>query len=124
MFYWIVYFVGFTVTLILRCLGGEALLKWNAAVAFPWYDAETNTQYFPFKTLSMLIGLVVMLVVAYVTDRLMESGKMSTRPLRLINNRYGREQLTKGALSENNFDSVDDLSMEETKKMWWWIWFD
>ena len=98
-------------------MGGEALLKWNAAVAFPWYDAETNTQYFPFKTLSMLIGLVVMLVVAYVTDRLMESGKMSTRPLRLINNQYGREQLTKGALSENNFDSVVDLSMEETKKM-------
>ncbi|KAF6018316.1 hypothetical protein EB796_023402 [Bugula neritina] len=65
---------GFLVSLAVRLLGGEALLNWKAVVAFPWYDSETNRQYFPYKTLCMLIGLVVMLIVSYLTDRLMESG--------------------------------------------------
>lgn len=43
--------------LLLRLLGGEPLLFFPATIHFPMYDAETGTQYFPFKTLSMLTSL-------------------------------------------------------------------
>lgn len=108
-------FVGFLVTLVIRCLGGEALLSWRAAVAFPWYDAATNTQYFPFKTMSMLLGLLVMLIVAYITDGLMKSGRMSAKALMVINNRYGREERLPKLNSQSDFNSNIELKSNETK---------
>ena len=74
----------------MRFLGGEAYLNWRATVAYPGYDADTNTQYFPYKTLSMLCGLVVMLAVSYLTDCLMRTGRIDMKWLRMINNRIDR----------------------------------
>lgn len=82
-------FAGFTLTLCIRLLGGEGLLGWNAAVGFPWYDAESNTQYFPYKTIAMLLGLATMLSVSRLTEWLMLNNKLDIKWLRCINNRVG-----------------------------------
>lgn len=103
-------FAGFAVSLTLRVLGGEALLGWPAAVAYPWYDAETNKQYYPYKTIAMLSGFVVMVVVSRCTHWLMCSGKLDTKWLRRINNRLS-ERKEKGdntASGLNNFSHSND----------------
>ena len=82
-------FLGFIVTLIIRLLGGETYLGWRAAVAFPGYDEETNTQYFPFKTMAMLIGFGLMLAVSYLTHWAMTTGRLDAKWLRYINNKVG-----------------------------------
>jgi len=110
---------GFLVSLAVRLLGGEALLNWKAVVAFPWYDSETNRQYFPYKTLCMLIGLVVMLIVSYVTNRLMESGRLNRKWLHRINNRLyapaaEEEEDSGGKLGEIN-EGMDYASDTSTK---------
>lgn len=102
-------------TLIIRCLGGEALLNWKATVAFPWYDAEANTQHFPFKTMSMLIGLVVMLLVAYITDWMMRTGRMGTKALMIINNRYGREERAKSSYAFDNDSMTKETDVDSVK---------
>lgn len=43
----------------LRLLGGETVLKLPAVIKYPLYDYDTKTQNFPFKTLTMLIALLV-----------------------------------------------------------------
>ena len=58
-----------------------------AAVGYPYYDETNNVQYFPYKTLSMLVGLFCMTLVSFITDRLMKSGCMDRKWLRYINNR-------------------------------------
>lgn len=78
---------GFTVSLIIRVLGGEALLGWQATVAYPWYDPAANKQYFPYKTMAMLAGFITMLTVSYLTHRLMATGSLHPKWLRRINNR-------------------------------------
>lgn len=43
--------------MLLRLSGGEPLLHFPATIEYPMYDAATGTQYFPFKTLSMVLSL-------------------------------------------------------------------
>ena len=74
----------------MRLLEGKAYLNWRATVAYPGYDADTNTQYFPYKTLSMLCGLVVMLAVSYLTDCLIRTDRIDMKWLWMINNRIDR----------------------------------
>lgn len=69
--------VGFGTALLLRLLGGESILNFPAAIRYPWYDEETHTQNFPFKTLTMLIGFAVLLSVSYLTDQLIKAGKLN-----------------------------------------------
>ncbi|KAF6029226.1 hypothetical protein EB796_012462 [Bugula neritina] len=69
-------FVGFVVSLIFRLLGGESFLNWQATVHFPWYDAETNTQYFPYKSIAMLVGFGLIIGVSWGTDWLMKTGRL------------------------------------------------
>lgn len=64
--------------LLLRLLGGEPILSFPAAIKYPWYDEPSNTQYFPFKTTSMLIGFLVLLLVSYLTDRLIKPGRLQS----------------------------------------------
>lgn len=101
---------GFTITLIIRLLGGEAFLGWKAAVAFPWYDPVTNTQYFPFKTMAMLVGLGTMLGVSYLTDWAMTNRRLDMKWLRYVNNRVGALVPTEEPEEKTSKD--DELSLQ------------
>ncbi|KAI3421280.1 CDP-diacylglycerol-serine O-phosphatidyltransferase, variant 2 [Globodera pallida] len=48
---------GYAIGMVLRLSGGETLLHFPAIVHYPWYDAETHVQYFPFRTMAMLASL-------------------------------------------------------------------
>lgn len=72
-------FTGYVVSLTLRLLGGENYLTFPAAIAWPWYDEEANLQHFPFRTVSMLAGLIVNLIVSYLFKWLFESAILDAK---------------------------------------------
>lgn len=84
-------------------------MHWIAAVAFPWYDPITNKQYFPYKTMAMLIGLGLMLAVAYLTDWAMDTGRMSLRWLKIINNRVGKTAVSTKGDDEDSASSAEEM---------------
>ena len=89
-----------------------------AAVGYPYYDETNNVQYFPYKTLSMLVGLFCMILVSFITNRLMKSGRMDRKWLRYINNRMHEADSTT-EMSQKNIaeDSQIDLSMSDFDKV-------
>uniref|UniRef100_A0AC35TZ73 High-affinity choline transporter 1-like n=1 Tax=Rhabditophanes sp. KR3021 TaxID=114890 RepID=A0AC35TZ73_9BILA len=68
---------GYMVGLVLRLAGGEPLVHLPAFVHFPMYDEETNRQYFPFRTMSMLASLGTCIGVSLYSRYLFTSGKLS-----------------------------------------------
>lgn len=59
---------GFTIALLLRLGGGEPALGLPQWLPYPM-TGEDGTIYFPFRTLSMLAGLVTIIVVSRLTTR-------------------------------------------------------
>ncbi|XP_018016717.1 high-affinity choline transporter 1-like, partial [Hyalella azteca] len=59
--------VAFVVGFLLRILGGEPVLQLPAVIKYPWYDYENETQNFPFRTLSMLVTMIALLLVSRFT---------------------------------------------------------
>uniref|UniRef100_A0A914CLK7 High-affinity choline transporter 1 n=1 Tax=Acrobeloides nanus TaxID=290746 RepID=A0A914CLK7_9BILA len=68
---------GYAVGLLLRLSGGEPLLHFPAIIHYPMYDAETGTQYFPFKTMSMVASLYCCVATSLTTLYLFKSGILS-----------------------------------------------
>jgi high affinity choline transporter 7 len=58
---------GFTVSLLLRLGGGDSTLGIPALIPYPM--AESGEVVFPFRTVAMLSGLVVILVVSRLTKK-------------------------------------------------------
>ena len=54
--------LGFIIGLFVRLSGGEPVLGIPVLIKYPWYDETRNKQYFPFKTMSMLITLLSILI--------------------------------------------------------------
>jgi high affinity choline transporter 7 len=67
---------AYIVGLLMRLSGGEPLLHFPAFVHYPMYDAESGSQYFPFKTLSMLASLSTCISVSLLTEYLFRSGRL------------------------------------------------
>ena len=61
---------GYSGSLALRLLAGEHTLGFPATIPWPWYDAEINLQVSPHRTVAMLIGASLTLLVSYITHRL------------------------------------------------------
>lgn len=81
---------GYVVSLVLRFLGGEPLIHLPPAIKYPYYDEslmnedgevdfEGKGQLFPFRTFSMMIGLITNLLVCYVTHKLFISQTLSKK---------------------------------------------
>ena len=51
-------------------------LFFPAAIHYPMYDVETGTQYFPFKTMSMLSSLFCCVYGSLLTEYLFKSGRL------------------------------------------------
>ena len=74
--------VSFVVSLLLRLLSGEPLFAFPACIRWPYAVDDGNgiyTQRFPFKTLIMLMGLILIIVVSYVSESLFTSGKIPAK---------------------------------------------
>lgn len=56
---------GFVTGVILRFLGGENAFRIKAVIHYPDYDPVDNIQYFPFKTMTMLVSFLVIILVSY-----------------------------------------------------------
>lgn len=66
---------AFIIGLFFRIAGGEPTIGVYAIIKYPWYaEGETYPQLFPFKTLSMLISLTVLIGVSYIFKYIFESG--------------------------------------------------
>ena len=59
---------GYVVGWILRLLGGEPLLGLAPVIVYPWYDSQSGYQLFPFKTLTMLISLLTIVVCSWLAS--------------------------------------------------------
>ncbi|XP_054269313.1 high-affinity choline transporter 1-like [Macrosteles quadrilineatus] len=68
---------SYAVGLTLRVLGGEKDIGLDPVISYPYFDSETNTQRFPFRTLAMVCAIVTHVVVSAVTRWLFESGTLS-----------------------------------------------
>ena len=49
---------GYIIGLVLRFTGGEPLLNFDPVVYYPNFDEESGYQYFPFKTMAMLVTFI------------------------------------------------------------------
>lgn len=69
--------VAYIIGLFFRITGGEELIGLPAAFKYPLYDH--GVQYFPFRTMSMVISFCTLLGVSYFTNYLFDSGLVSRK---------------------------------------------
>ncbi|KAH9513187.1 CDP-diacylglycerol-serine O-phosphatidyltransferase [Bulinus truncatus] len=103
---------GFALSLTLRLMSGEPVLKVPALLKFPYYDEVGQTQLFPFRTFCMLIGTMAIVVVSLATNYLF-NGRLS-RKYDIL--KCYKPRTIKLAVVE---DEVDDsfISPEKTTEM-------
>ncbi|XP_076238645.1 high-affinity choline transporter 1 isoform X2 [Calliopsis andreniformis] len=65
---------GFFVAVVLRLCGGEKGLGVPALIEYPFYDTETQTQKFPFRTGAMVTALFTQLITSFFTRNLFGKG--------------------------------------------------
>ncbi|KAI0980453.1 hypothetical protein GJ496_011984 [Pomphorhynchus laevis] len=70
---------SYLIALILRVIGGEDTIGIPALVRYPFYNYADKIQIFPFRTFSMLIGLITHIFVSVFTDHIFKSGKLSSK---------------------------------------------
>ncbi|KAI1726540.1 sodium:solute symporter family domain-containing protein [Ditylenchus destructor] len=68
--------LGYAVGMLLRLSGGEPMLFFPATIHYPMYDVESGTQYFPFKTMSMLASLACCIFGSLGAEYLFQSGRL------------------------------------------------
>jgi len=71
--------VSFTIGMILRLLGGENMLGMGAVIKYPMYDEVNKVQKFPFRTLSMLITIFILIFVSIVAHYLFQKKILSKK---------------------------------------------
>lgn len=69
---------GFLFGLLLRVLGGEALLNLPPVIKFPFYDEELG-QLFPYKSFAMICSYIGIIGISFVTDRLFRKGYVALK---------------------------------------------
>ncbi|ELU16697.1 hypothetical protein CAPTEDRAFT_113629 [Capitella teleta] len=70
---------GFVLGLVFRLTGGEPLIGLPTAIQYWYFDAETGYQCFPFKTMSMLISLLAILLGSFIAKLLFKKGILSPK---------------------------------------------
>ncbi|CAB4057588.1 SLC5A7 [Lepeophtheirus salmonis] len=70
---------AYMIGMMIRLSGGEPLLKLPALIHYPLFDQNSEIQYFPFRTMAMLVSVMTLLGVSTLTKFLFEKGHLSTR---------------------------------------------
>ena len=68
--------VAYWLGIFLRLSGGEPLFNLPALIKFPMYDHDTNTQRFPFRSMSMLLSFALNIGISNLTKYLFEQGHL------------------------------------------------
>jgi solute carrier family 5 (high affinity choline transporter), member 7 len=97
---------GYWAGVILRLASGEPVFKMPAYIKFPFYDEESLTQRFPFRTLAMIISFCLIIGVSWLSNFLFEKGIL--RKELDIFKCSSKNQAEKIALRES--DTADELS--------------
>jgi len=115
---------GYTVSLVLRLLGGEPLIHLPPTIQYPYYDDhsysptgevdhEGKGQLFPFRTFSMMMGLLANIIVCYVTHKLFTTQYLSKKwdILRAID----PEAMLNSSSEEDNANGLDEKYGKEKR---------
>lgn len=70
---------AYIVGIFFRITGGEELIGLKATIKYPWYNEKSGDQYFPFRTLAMLLSFFTLLVVSYLTNYLFDNNIIDRR---------------------------------------------
>merc|ERR1719334_2057336 len=126
---------GYAVSLVLRLLGGEPLIHLPPTIKYPYYDDhhyvgdskeidhEGKGQLFPFRTFSMMMGLMANLLVCYITHKLFTTQYLSKKwdllqaidPEAMLNSHSSSEE--DNSLDEKyGKDKRETYPMSEAKK--------
>lgn len=65
---------GFFTSLILRLLSGEPVLGIAPVIKYPYFDEDTQSQLFPFRTFAMLIGTLCIVLISMATNAIFMKG--------------------------------------------------
>jgi len=128
---------GYAVSLVLRLLGGEPLIHLPPTIKYPYYDEhhyvgdskeidhEGKGQLFPFRTFSMMMGLMANLLVCYITHKLFTTQYLSKKwdllqaidPEAMLNSHSSSEEDNANSLDEKyGKDKRETYPMSEAKK--------
>merc|ERR1719423_592013 len=127
---------GYAVSLVLRLLGGEPLIHLPPTIQYPYYDDhsysptgevdhEGKGQLFPFRTFSMMMGLLANIIVCYVTHKLFTTQYLSKKwdilraidPEAMLNSYSSSEEDNANGLDEKyGKDKRDNYPLAEVKK--------
>ena len=50
-----------------QLIGGEKMIGLPALIKYPFYEEATETQLFPFRTMSMILSMISLLGVSHLT---------------------------------------------------------
>jgi len=67
-------FVGFAVGFVVRLLGGEPYISVPHIIEYPYFDHENNEQNFPFRTVSMLVSWITIVLSSAIFKALFKKG--------------------------------------------------
>lgn len=86
-------FFGFVLGLFFRLTGGEPLLSLPPLIRYPKYDEESGYQLIPFKTMCMVITLLVIIIFSYLFKFLFTRWKVLPLSLDVFNSFGERESV-------------------------------
>ncbi len=104
---------GYILGWVFRLTGGEPLLGLPTAIKYPnWYVGDGQTyQLFPFKTMSMLISLLTIIIVSLLIKCLFESETLSKHADIFkafeFNNEDGENHVVAKGIENPMFESVE-----------------
>ena len=67
---------AYIVGMFFRITGGENIIGLDPLIKYPYYDEESKTQLFPFKTFTMLLVFATTIIVSYTVKHLFEKGHL------------------------------------------------
>lgn len=109
---------GYVFGLFFRISGGEPTLNIPSLIKYPWYN-ESDGQLFPFKTLSMLITLITLILVSFLAKSLFEKGILPTKwdVCRCVVNIPERVNISTHMYSKNRHDTVRCNQMDSSEEI-------
>ena len=106
------FLVGYILGLVLRLGAGEPSLLLPAAIKFPYYSAEMDLQLFPFRTLSMVVSLLVTVAVSSLFKFVLTRARPEMDVLRCIHSQW-----SEGNSAREHYSDADCLPGEDLREI-------
>ncbi|XP_043473205.1 high-affinity choline transporter 1-like [Leptopilina heterotoma] len=97
------YFAGFATSILCRLAAGEKSVGIPVFIEYPFFDRNTNTQRFPYRTTAMISGLLMQLVVSFITKLFLKDDYSS-----------GKSKNQTGVVLSNSGAALIDSTLNES----------